>query len=192
MSTPCHQCGGAGQVITDPCKSCKGAGRTKEKQHIKIRIPAGVDTGMRLKMAGYGDAGEAGGPKGDLFVDIQVESSDTFQREGDNVYVELPLTFAEAALGCKKEVPTILGETVKIQIPDGTQTGKLLRVNGQGFPNVHGQGQGDLLVRITVETPVRLSDKQKEILRSFEALDTPSNHPKRKTFLEKMKSIFSK
>jgi molecular chaperone DnaJ len=191
MSSPCPHCGGAGRVIVDPCRTCNGAGRTKEKQRIKVRIPAGVDTGMRLKMTGYGDAGEAGGPPGDLYVYIEVESDETFKREGDDVYVELPLTFPEAALGCKKEVPTPYGEACRIQIPEGTQGGKLLRVSGKGFPNVHGQGHGDLLVRVFVETPVKLTERQKELLRSFETLESPTNHPRRKTFLDKIKVFFS-
>ncbi|PIS02570.1 MAG: molecular chaperone DnaJ [Chlamydiae bacterium CG10_big_fil_rev_8_21_14_0_10_42_34] len=191
MSSACPHCGGAGQVITDPCKTCGGAGRTKEKQRIKARIPAGVDSGMRLKMSGYGDAGEAGGPPGDLYVYIEVEKHEAFTREGDDVYLELPITFTEAALGAKKEIPTPLNEQVRIQIPEGTQNGKLLRVNGKGFPNVHGQGHGDLLVRVLVETPVRLSEKQKELLRSFEGLESPQNHPRKKTFLEKLKVFFS-
>lgn len=191
MSSVCPQCGGAGQIITDPCSSCKGAGRVKEKQRIKIRIPAGVDNGMRLKMSGYGDAGEAGGPPGDLYVYIEVEPHEAFQREGDDIYLDLPITFPEAALGVRKEVPTPLGETCRIQIPEGTQTGKLLRVSGKGFPNVHGQGQGDLLIRIAVETPVKLSDKQKALLRSFEELETPQNHPRKKGVFEKLKAFFS-
>lgn len=191
MSSACPQCGGAGQVITDPCKSCNGMGRVKEKQRIKIRIPAGVDNGMRLKMSGYGDAGEAGGPAGDLYVQIEVEPHEAFQREGDDVYLDLPITFTEAALGSKKEVPTPLGESCRIQIPEGTQSGKLLRVSGKGFPNVHGQGHGDLLIKVSVETPVRLSEKQKELLRSFETLENPQNHPRKKGFLEKIKVFFS-
>lgn len=190
MSSACPHCGGVGQVITDPCKTCNGAGRVKEKQRIKIKIPAGVDNGMRLKMVGYGDAGEAGGPPGDLFVYIEVEPHEAFSREGDDVYLDLPITFTEAALGVKKEVPTPLGEQARIQIPEGTQNGKLLRVNSQGFPNVHGQGHGDLLIRISVETPVKLSEKQKELLRSFEQLESPQNHPRKKTFFEKLKVFF--
>lgn len=191
MTSPCPSCQGAGQVITDPCRSCQGAGRVKDKQRITIRIPAGVDTGMRLKMNGYGDAGPPGGSPGDLYVDIEVGSHSTFKREGDDVYVELPLTFPEAALGCKKEVPTPLGETCRISIPEGTQTGKLLRVSGKGFPNVHGRGQGDLIVRVLVETPVKLSDKQKELLRSFEELESPQNQPNKKSFLDKIKDCFT-
>ncbi len=191
MSSTCPHCNGAGQTITDPCKTCHGAGRVKEKQRIKIRIPAGVDNGMRLKMAGYGDAGEAGGAPGDLFVYIEVEPHEAFTREGDDVYLDLPITFTEAALGVKKEVPTPFGEHARIQIPEGTQMGKLLRISGKGFPNVHGQGHGDLLVRIAVETPVRLSEKQKQLLRSFEELEAPQNHPRKKTFFEKIKVFFS-
>ncbi len=191
MSSTCPHCGGAGQIITDPCKSCSGAGRIKDKQRIKVRIPAGVDTGMRLKMAGYGDAGEAGGPAGDLFVYIEVEGHEAFTREGDDVYLDLPITFIEAALGAKKEVPTPFGEQVRIQIPEGTQNSKLLRVSGKGFPNVHGQGHGDLLIRVSVETPVRLSEKQKELLRAFEEIESPQNHPRKKGFLEKLKDFFS-
>lgn len=191
MSSACPHCGGAGQVITDPCKTCNGAGRVKEKQRIKIRIPAGVDTGMRLKMGGYGDAGEGGGPAGDLYVYIEVEEHEAFKREGDDVYLDLPLTFPEAALGCKKEVPTPLGDPCRIQVPEGTQNGKLLRVSGKGFPNVHGQGTGDLLIRVFVETPVKLSEKQKELLRAFEETETTHNHPRKKGFLEKLKVFFS-
>ena len=191
MSTPCPHCGGAGQVITDPCKECKGAGRIKEKQRINIKIPAGVDNGMRLKMSGYGDAGEAGGPPGDLFVYIEVESPPAFQREGDDVLLELPITFIEASLGCKKEVPSPLGIACKVTIPEGIQSGQMLRVNGKGFPNVHGQGQGDLLLRIIVETPVKLSSKQKDLLRSFEEIETPQNHPRKKSVFDKLKEFFS-
>lgn len=191
MTSPCPSCGGAGQVIIDPCRGCGGAGRVKDKQRITIRIPAGVDTGMRLKMNGYGDAGPPGCPPGDLYVDIEVQSHTTFKREGDDVYIELPLTFAEAALGCKKEVPTPLGERCKVTIAEGTQTGKLLRVGGKGFPNVHGKGSGDLIVRILVETPVKLSEKQKELLRSFEELEAPQNQPSKRSFFDKIKDCFA-
>ncbi|HLB52363.1 MAG TPA: DnaJ C-terminal domain-containing protein, partial [Chlamydiales bacterium] len=190
MTSACPHCQGAGRIITDPCTTCKGVGRVKEKQRVKIRIPAGVDNEMRLKMSGYGDVGVGGGETGDLFVYIEVEPHEAFQREGDDVYLDLPLTFPEAALGSKKEVPTPFGETVRLQIPEGTQNGKVLRVSSKGFPNVHGKGQGDLLIRITVETPVKLTDKQKTLLRSFEKTETPSNHPRQKGFLEKIKSFF--
>lgn len=191
MSSTCPNCKGTGQMITDPCRSCHGEGRAKEKQRIKIKIPAGVDNGMRLKMSGYGDAGISNAPAGDLYVDIEIEPHEAFEREGDDVYIELPITFTEAALGSKKIVPTPLGESCRIQIPEGTQNGKLLRVSGKGFPNVHKQGAGDLLVRILVETPVRLTEKQKDLLRAFEEIEVPQNHPHKKTFVEKIKSFFT-
>lgn len=192
MTSTCPHCHGAGQIITDPCKSCHGAGRNKEKQRIKIRIPAGVDSGMTLRMNGYGDAGEAGGIPGDLFVAIEVESHDSFHREGDDVVLDLPLSFPESALGCKKELPTPLGETVRVTIPEGTQAGKVLRVGGKGFPNVHGRGRGDLLIQVHVETPVKLNEKQKALLKEFAELESPQNHPIKKGFLEKLKVFFSK
>lgn len=191
MSSTCSVCNGNGQVITDRCKVCLGQGRVKEKQTIKIKIPAGVDSGMTLKMAGYGDAGEAGGPDGDLYVEIHVKNHDVFERHGDDVLIDLPVSFHEAALGCKKEIPTPLSGNVRVSIPEGTQTGKVLRVRKEGFPNVHGQGQGDLLVRITVETPTHLTEKQKELLQEFGELETPRNHPKKKSFMDKLKVFFS-
>jgi molecular chaperone DnaJ len=191
MSAPCHQCRGAGRVIRTPCTSCRGAGRMKEKQKIQIKIPAGVDTGMRLKMGGYGDAGEGGGEPGDLFVYIEVTPHEAFERDGDDVYIHLPLTFVEAALGSKKEIPTPLGEACKIHIPEGTQSGKVLKVSGKGVPNVHGHGSGDLLVKVHVETPIKLSEEQKKLLESFAELETAQNHPKRKGFFERLKVFFS-
>jgi molecular chaperone DnaJ len=191
MTSTCGQCQGSGQIITDVCRVCSGAGRVKEKQRIKIRIPAGVDSGMTLKMSGYGDASEAGGISGDLFVAITVDPHSTFHRDGDDIVLDLPLTFVESALGCKKELPTLLGEVVRVAVPEGIQTGKVLRVSGKGFPNVHGKGRGDLLIKITVETPIRLSEKQKALLRSFESLEHEQNHPQRKTFFSKIKDLFS-
>ena len=191
MTSVCPQCYGKGKTITDPCGSCRGEGRVKEKQHIKIKVPAGVDTGMRLRMSGYGDAGEGGGPAGDLYVFISVEPHSVFEREGDDVYVELPLSFSEAGLGCKKELPTPHGGSCRINIPEGTQTDKILRVKGEGSPNVHGRGRGDMLVKVSVETPVNLSEKQKELLRQFGELEKEQNSPRKRSFLDKLKVFFS-
>jgi molecular chaperone DnaJ len=190
MSSPCPSCGGHGKTISDPCKNCHGAGRIKKKQSIKIKVPAGIDNGMRLRMGGHGDAGAAGGPPGDLYVYINVEPHPVFHREGDDVIVELPISFTEAALGTKKEIPSPHGGSVKLEIPEGTQPDKVLRVRGKGAPNVHGQGDGDLLVKITLETPVRLSDKQKQLLKSFADLETDVNSPRKKNFFDKVKSFF--
>lgn len=191
MSMACPQCHGEGQVITDPCKTCHGEGVVKEKQHVKVHIPAGVDSGMRLKMNGYGDAGQGGGPPGDLYVFINVEPHQIFEREGNDIILDLPISFAEAALGCKKEVPSLFNHACRITIPEGTQNGKIFRVKGEGFPNVHGQGKGDLLVKIFVETPSKLSDRQKQLLKELGELESPSNMPKRKGFLDKIKGLFS-
>lgn len=190
MSMTCPQCSGEGQTVTDPCPNCKGEGLVKEKQHVKVHIPAGVDSGMRLKMSGYGDAGEGGGPAGDLYVFITVQPHEIFEREGNDIILDLPISFAEAALGCKKEVPALLSHVCRLTIPEATQNGKIFRVKGEGFPNVHGQGKGDLLVRIFVETPSQLTEKQKQLLQEFHELEGPANLPKRKGFLDKIKDLF--
>ena len=191
MSSICPQCQGRGRMVTSPCSECHGAGRKKEKQHITIKVPPGVDTGMRLRMAGCGDAGEGGGIPGDLYVFISVEPHSVFQREGDDVVIELPITFTEAALGCKKELPTPCGGSCRISIPEGTQTGKMLRVKDEGAPNVHGRGQGDLLVKITVETPVSLDAEQKKLLQAFSQLESDRNSPRKRSFFDKIKVFFS-
>ncbi len=190
MSSPCPACHGQGKTISDPCKDCHGEGRVKTKQQIKIKVPPGVDNGMRIKMSGYGDAGFSGGPAGDLLVYINVDPHPVFERDGDDVIIELPLSFTEATLGTQKEMPSPRGGALKIDIPEGTQPDKVLRVRGKGAPNVHGQGEGDLLVKISVEVPVRLSDKQKELLKKFAELETETNSPRKKNFFDKMKSFF--
>ncbi len=190
MSMTCPQCQGEGQIITDPCSGCRGRGVVKEKQRVKVGIPPGVDTGMRLKMAGYGDSGHSGGPSGDLYIFIQVEPHEVFEREGNDVLLSLPVSFAEAALGCKKDVPSVFNRSCRITIPEGTQSGKVFRIKGEGFPNVHGRGKGDLLVRVIVETPTKLSGKQKDLLREFAELEGPANLPHNKGFLDKLKGFF--
>ncbi|MBA2369654.1 MAG: molecular chaperone DnaJ [Candidatus Protochlamydia sp.] len=191
MTSACPKCHGEGKTITDPCKNCQGQGVVKEKQHIKVHIPAGVDSGMRLKMSGYGDAGQGGGPPGDLYVFIHVEAHDLFEREGNDILLDLPISFAEAALGCKKEVPSLTSHVCRITIPEGTQNNKSFRVKGEGFPNVHGHGKGDLLVKVFVETPTHLSEQQKKLLQEFSVLEGPNNLPKRKGFLDKIKGFFT-
>lgn len=192
MASVCPQCHGKGSMITDPCKNCKGEGRVKQKQQTTIRIPAGIDNGMRLKLSGYGDAGEGGGPPGDLYAHIVVEPHKIFQREGDDLFIELPLSFTESALGCKKEIPNIHYGVCKITIPEGTQTGKTLRIKHEGAPNVHGHGKGDLIVKCLIETPVDLNEKQKTLLQEFASLESDHNSPRKKTFFDKLKVLFSK
>ncbi|MBS0630211.1 MAG: molecular chaperone DnaJ [Verrucomicrobia bacterium] len=191
MTTICPSCHGQGKRITDPCSSCRGSGREKKKQQIQIKIPPGVDNGMRLRMAGYGDSGEGGGPPGDLYVYITVRSHEIFERDGDDIRVELPISFAEAALGVKKEFPTPTGGNARIVIPEGTQSDKIFRVRGEGAPNVHGNGKGDLLVKVIIETPVGLNEKQKELLKEFAELEGTHNSPRSRTFFDKLKSFFN-
>lgn len=198
MTMPCAKCGGRGQVITDPCKGCRGDGVIKEKQRIKVHIPAGVDSGMRLKMSGYGDAGVSGGPPGDLYVFINVESHELFEREGNDVYITLPISFAEAALGCKKEVPSPTGEHYNVTIPESTQTGTILLIKGAGFRDVHSQSsafgrevKGDLKVKVAIETPTKLTAEQRQFFQKLKELETPLNMPKSKGFLDKIKKLFS-
>ena len=191
-ASTCPDCQGEGKIITDPCKECSGRGRIKQKQHVKIKIPAGVDDGMRMRMSGYGDAGLHGGPSGDLYVSIEVTPHDLFRREGDTIHLDLPLSITEATLGCKKELPTLQpGHVARLHIPEGTQPGQILRVRGEGFPNVHGHGKGDLLVHAQVEIPTRLSTEQKEILAQFAATESPANAPRRQNFLDRLKVFFS-
>ncbi len=191
MSSSCPHCHGAGKMITAPCSECHGAGKMKKKQRVKVPIPAGIDDGMRLKMTGYGDAGEGGGPPGDLYVYIKVKSHNIFARDGDDVTLSLPISLTEAALGCKKDLPRLLSKKpVRLTIPSGTQTGKILRVKGEGMKNVHGHGKGDLLIHIYVETPVNLSSKQKAMLEQFQETEKRSNAPECNSFLEKVKVFF--
>ncbi|SCA58524.1 Chaperone protein DnaJ [Chlamydiales bacterium SCGC AB-751-O23] len=192
MSSTCPSCSGEGQVITDPCKTCQAQGRIKEKETISVQIPAGVDEGMRLKMSGRGDAGHNGGPPGDLYIFIHLKDHDVFYREGDDAILELPVSFTEATLGCKKDIPTLLRETNRITIPAGTQPGKVLRVKGKGFPNVHQHGKGDLLVKVALETPVNLDSEQKKLLEAFQNLETEKNNPRKQSFWDQMKNFFSK
>lgn len=190
MTTTCPTCHGAGKMVKNPCSACNGSGREKKKQNVKVSIPAGIDDGMRIKLSGYGDAGEGGGPPGDLYVYVSVRTHDVFEREGDDLILDLPISFTDAALGSKKEIPTILSGAHLLTIPAGTQAGKILRVRGEGMPNVHGHGTGDLLIQLHVETPVKLSDEQKKLLEQFAELEGPHNSPQKKTFFEKLKSFF--
>lgn len=189
MSTTCPHCHGSGSVITNPCSKCHGHGKTKEKKKITIHIPAGIDNGMRIKMSGHGDAGEHGGPNGDLYVYVSVKPHEFLQRENDDLYLDLPLSFSEAALGTKKEIPT-LSDSYRVVIPEGTQTGKIFRLKGHGMPNVHSGTKGDLLVRVSVETPVNLSAQQKDLLTQFSKLEKEHNSPKKKNFFDRLKSFF--
>ena len=189
MTTTCPTCHGSGSMIAKACSKCHGNGKEKKKETVKIGIPAGIDSGMRLKMGGYGDDGENGGPAGDLYVYITVKPHEVFIREGDDIYVDLPITFTDAALGTKKEIPTLHKETFLLTIPEGSTSGKTLRIKGKGFRNVHGSGIGDLLVRLHVETPVHLNTKQKKLLTELGESLGSGNSPNSKSFFDKLKSF---
>ncbi len=167
--TTCKDCRGEGTVIETPCSDCKGGGLVQEVKKISVKIPSGVDTGSRLRVAGEGEAGEKGGPHGDLYVIIHVKPHDMFLREGRDILCEIPITFGQAALGVKLQVPALNGR-VKMDIPSGTQSGTVFRLKGKGMPDLRGLGRGDEHVRVIVETPKKLTKRQKELLKEFERL----------------------
>src|SRR5690625_4054222 len=165
----CHYCNGTGKIVREKCSTCHGDGRVKKSRKIHISIPAGIDEGQQIRVAGKGEDGVNGGPPGDLYVVVRVKPHDYFERDGDHIFCELPLTFTQAALGDEVEVPTVHGK-VKLKIPAGTQTGKTFRLRGKGVANVRGRGQGDQHIQVRIVTPTKLTEKQKELLREFNEL----------------------
>ncbi|MBR6013259.1 MAG: molecular chaperone DnaJ [Selenomonadaceae bacterium] len=188
---PCERCHGTGNYIKSPCNHCHGTGKVRVEKEMKVVIPKGVDNGNRLKIAQGGQAGERGGSPGDLYVYIVVKHHPIFSREGSDVYCELPITFVQAALGATVDAPTIDGK-VELQIPEGTQSGQVLKIRDKGIPHLRGEGRGDEFVKIKVLTPKNLSVRQKELLREFENGGNDSkNHPEKKTFFDKVKGLFT-
>lgn len=186
----CPKCRGRGSIITDPCNKCYGRGRVEEHKTLSVKVPSGVDTGDRIRLSGEGEAGPDGGPPGDLYVQIVVQDHPIFQRDGANLYCEVPISFADAALGGELEVPTLDGR-VKLKIPPETQTGKLFRMRGKGVVPVRGGAQGDLLCRVTIETPIKLSAVQKDLLREFQkSLENTKHSPRRNSWFEGVKKFF--
>lgn len=190
VASTCPRCNGAGQVISQPCANCGGEGRAQQRRKIKIRIPAGIDDGSRLRSSGHGEAGVRGGEHGDLYVVVHVKPHDIFVRQDDNLICEVPIGFTVAALGGEIEVPTLSG-SARLKIPAGTQFGTMFRLRGQGLPNVHGQNHGDLLVRAIVEVPSKLSRPLREKLEEFAKLAGEDAYPQRKGFLDKAKRFFT-
>lgn len=166
LQQTCPRCRGQGRIITDPCRTCNGAGRVEKRKTLSVRIPPGVDTGDRIRLSGEGEAGPKGGPPGDLYVQVEVRNHAIFARDGRDLHCEVPISFADSALGGELEVPTLDGR-VKLKIPAGTQTGKLFRLRGKGVVPVRGGGPGDLLCRVAVETPVNLTSRQRELLEEL-------------------------
>jgi molecular chaperone DnaJ len=185
----CPRCQGKGSVITQPCPPCGGSGRIMKATQIKVPIPAGVENGMRLRIAGEGEVGENGAPRGDLFCDIYVAPHPIFERHGDDVLCELPISFSQAALGADVEVPTLAGR-ISLHVPSGTQSGQVFRLPGQGLPNVHGRGRGNELVQVVIETPKKLTPRMEELLREMAQIEDKEVTPKRKSFFEKVKEYF--
>ena len=189
VSRTCNQCHGQRNIIKDPCTACGGAGRVRKLHTLSVKIPAGVDTGSRLKLRGEGETGPASGVPGDLYVVIQVEPHPIFVRDNLDIICEVPISFVQAALGAEIDVPTLDGK-VKMKIPPGTQTGKVFRMKGKGIKDVQGYQQGDQHVHVTVETPTRLTSRQKELLKEFAAVAGEDVNPLTKGFFDKMKELF--
>ena len=190
IAQTCPRCEGAGKVIEKPCKACHGAGRHERNSKIKLRIPAGVDTGSRLRSTGNGEAGVRGGPTGDLYVVLHVKAHEIFQRDGEDLICEVPVSFVQAALGADLEVPTLDGKT-HIKIPAGTQSATVFRLKGKGIKNIQGFGTGDLHVRVTVEIPTHLNHAQKAKLQEFAELCDETVNPISQSFFAKAKNLFS-
>ena len=186
----CQTCGGTGKVIKDRCVKCGGTGRVKRKRTATVKVPAGIDNGQTIVMNGQGEPGINGGPNGDLYIVITVRPHKLFRRDGTNLYLDMPISFPTAALGGEIDIPTLKG-TVKYTVPEGTQNDTEFRLRGKGVPQVRSSYVGDLIVRVRVEVPTRLSDKQKELLRQLDESSTGKEYKERKSFLDKMKGLFN-
>jgi len=185
----CPTCGGLGQIVKNPCQVCRGAGRVEKERTLSVNIPAGVETGTRIRLSGEGEAGLRGGPQGDLYIFIEVREHSLFQRDGQDLHCRVPITFAAAALGGEVEVPTIDGGRSRVKVPAGSQTGKQMRLRGKGMPALRGGTPGDMRLELVVETPVNLTAKQKDLLREFESL-AENNNPDGSSFFSKVKSFW--
>ena len=189
----CPKCHGTGKIITEPCPTCHGAARVKKQKTLSVKIPAGVDDGDRIRLSGEGEPGVNGGPPGDLYVQIQVKPHPVFQRDHDDLHCEMPVSFATSALGGEIEIPTLDG-SAKIKIPQETQSGKVFRLRGKGIRGVRSREHGDLLCHVVVETPVNLTERQRELLREFDRitqLDRDRHSPRAKSWMEKVREFFA-
>ena len=185
----CPTCNGAGQVVKNPCRVCHGAGRVEKERTLSVNIPAGVETGTRIRLAGEGEPGLRGGPAGDLYIFIEVKEHAIFQRDGLMLFCRVPVSMASAALGGEVEVPTIDGGRSRVKIPAGSQSGRQMRLRGKGMPALRGGGAGDMLIELAVETPVNLTTRQKELLREFEKIEA-ENNPETASFFKKVKTFW--
>ncbi len=185
----CPTCSGMGQTIKNPCGTCHGQGRVEKEKSLSVNIPAGVETGTRIRLAGEGEAGMRGGPTGDLYIFIEVQDHALFERDGTNLYCRVPVSIASAALGGEIEVPTIDGGRSRVKVPEGSQSGRQMRLRGKGMPALRGGGTGDMFIELAVETPVKLTARQREILREFDQL-SEENNPQGSSFFNSVKSFW--
>jgi molecular chaperone DnaJ len=185
----CPTCNGMGQTIKDPCHSCHGQGRVEKEKSLSVNIPAGVETGTRIRLAGEGEAGMLGGPTGDLYIFIEVNDHKLFERDNVNLYCQVPVSIAKASLGGEIEVPTIDGGRSRVKIPEGSQSGRQMRLRGKGMPALRGNGTGDMFIELAVETPVNLTARQKEILREFDDIQA-ENNPNSSNFFKSVKNFW--
>ena len=190
VATTCSSCGGRGKTISNPCKTCHGRTRVSKTKRIRVNIPAGVATGSRIKLTGEGEHGANGGSSGDLYIVLRVKDHSLFERDGADIFCEVPISFSQATLGTDLEVPTLEGQA-RLKIPAGTQTHKIFRLKNQGIAHLRGGGRGDLHVRVVVETPSKLTAKQKELLKEFDDCCEEESNPIREKFVETIKNLFS-
>jgi len=186
----CSRCKGAGQIITEPCSKCHGRGKIRVSRRKTVKVPAGISNGQILTIRGQGGLGERGGEPGDLLIVVSVKRHKLFQRDGDNLYIEMPITFVQAALGAELDVPT-LKKPVKYRFPEGTQPGQVFCIKGEGVPHLRGNGKGDLYVTAVVEIPKKLTEKQKDLLRQFDGNTPETQYEKKKSFFDRVKDAFT-
>ena len=182
----CSKCGGKGQIVKNPCKNCNGKGRIKINKRLEVNIPQGIDDGQNIILRGQGSAGLNGGPNGDLIIEVRVREDKIFERDGNNIYCNVPITFAEATLGADVDFPTLGGGTEKFNVPEGTQSGTAFTLRGKGIPDINTKRKGDLIVTVEVETPKNLNAKQKELLMAFSDSLGESNGTKKQSFFKKL------
>ncbi|MGP8123515.1 MAG: DnaJ C-terminal domain-containing protein, partial [Xanthobacteraceae bacterium] len=190
LERTCPGCHGRGQVIEDPCAACAGSGRVTRERTLSVNIPAGVEDGTRIRLAGEGEAGLRGGPAGDLYIFLSMASHDLFQRDGADLHCRVPISMITAALGGEFEVPTIDAGRAKVKIPAGTQAGRRFRIGGKGMPVLRSRQTGDMYVQVVVETPQNLTKKQRELLAEFEKLSSGDTQPESAGFFTKVKDFF--
>jgi len=191
LERTCPTCQGRGQVIEDPCTACAGAGRTTKERTLQVAIPAGVEDGTRIRLGNEGEAGLRGGPSGDLYIFLSLAPHEFFQRDGADLFCRVPISMVTAALGGSTDVPTIEGDTIKVKIPEGTQSGKRFRLSGRGMPVLRTRNRGDMYVQVVVETPQNLTKRQRELLAEFEGECSRETHPEANGFFTKVKGFFA-